>query len=95
MMHIGPELPGLPGIPSEIGPVPCPDCDTRQAVVHHIPAADGDYTPTLVCGDCGACHELEPNAYVIGLAAGVLYEHQKWHESDGSQCAAEAEQVRA
>jgi hypothetical protein len=93
MIVIGPELPTLPGIPSQIGPVLCPDCNQRLAAVHHL--ADGDgYMATLICDGCGAARELDPESYTAGLAAGVLHEHQKWHESDGSQCAAEAEQVR-
>jgi hypothetical protein len=72
--RIAADLPGLPGVPASIGPLCCPTCDQRAAVVHHLQDAGGDITPALICQGCGSAFELEATAYNAGLAAGVLAE---------------------
>jgi hypothetical protein len=89
MTIIGPELPDLPGVPGHIGPILCPGCGERTAVVHHVPDGEGGYVARLVCAPCTATWELDSESYTAGLAAGVLHEHQKWHESDGTTCPVE------
>jgi hypothetical protein len=75
VIQIGPDLPGLRGVPEFIGPVRCPDCEDT-ATVHHVPAGEGEFTPTLIC-PCGSIFELEATAYSVGLAAGVLAQMAK------------------
>jgi hypothetical protein len=78
----------LPGVPASLGPLRCPACDQRAAVVHHVPdpqAGDDLYIPTLIC-QCGAVFELEATAYNAGLAAGVLAQMARATHNPGDLC---------
>lgn len=68
------DLPGLPGVPAEVGPVACPGCGQCTATVGHHPLGDGTYTATLLCSGCGECRDLWMEAYTTGLTVGVLVE---------------------
>jgi hypothetical protein len=72
MAHVSADLPDLPGVPADVGPVICPDCGQRTGTVHHRPSDDGTYSATLVCQGCGGCFELWMNAYSTGMTVGVL-----------------------
>jgi hypothetical protein len=75
---VGAPLPGLPGVPSTIGPLVCPACDERAAHVHHVQDGHSSIAPTLICQGCGAVFELEAVSYNAGLGAGVLAEKARW-----------------
>lgn len=68
------DLPDLPGVPATVGPVACPSCEQRAAIVRHEPRGDGTFGARLECGACGDSPDLEMLAYAAGLAVGVLIE---------------------
>lgn len=75
--HVSADLPGLPGVPAEVRPVKCPECEVRAATVRHDCAGPGaDLTATLICGDCGSILDLlaSQSGYMVGLEVGVLVE---------------------
>jgi hypothetical protein len=67
-------LPGLSGVPAEVGPVHCSGCDERAAVIRHVALGDGNYGGVVECSSCGARLELWMESYAAGLAAGLLIE---------------------
>jgi hypothetical protein len=68
------ELPGLSGVPAEVGPVRCSGCNQRAAVIRHVPRGAGDYGAAAECSCCGGRDDLWMNSYAAGLAAGMLIE---------------------
>jgi hypothetical protein len=72
--YVSAGLPDLPGVPATVGPVTCPNCDQRTAVVHHVPRGDGNYSAVTECNACGSRVDLWMNAYAAGLSVGVLIE---------------------
>jgi hypothetical protein len=75
--HISADLPSLPGVPAEIGPVKCLDCHQRGATVHHsCTGPDAQLTATLTCYSCGAIFDLfaARDGYLVGLEVGVIVE---------------------
>jgi hypothetical protein len=85
----------LPGVPASLGPLRCPACDQRAALVHHVPgplAGDDLYIPTLIC-QCGAVFELEATAYNAGLAAGVLAQMARATRKPEETCTCEPDDL--
>lgn len=64
----------LPGVPEEVGPVRCPTCLERAAVVRHVPQGDGTYGASMDCRSCGDQSDLWMESYLAGLAVGILIE---------------------
>jgi hypothetical protein len=75
VFRVSPGLPDLPGVPAEVGPVACVDCDQRTATVRHVSYGGGGFGATLVCSGCGGCFDLlAEGGYLTGLTVGVLVE---------------------
>ena len=72
--HVSAGLPELPSLPAEIGPVRCPECDQRTAVIKHVPQGDGNYSAESQCSSCGDRTGLDMISYAIGLTVGILIE---------------------
>jgi hypothetical protein len=72
--YVSADLPGLSGVPAEVGPVRCSGCDQRTAVIRHVPEGDGNYGAVAECSYCGGGIDLWMNSYAAGLAAGMLIE---------------------
>jgi hypothetical protein len=73
--RVAADLPGLPGVPSEVSGVRCFDCRQRTATVRHEQQGD-DVRVTLAC-ECGSIFSLLPgsgDAYLLGMEVGVLTE---------------------
>jgi hypothetical protein len=78
VFNVSADLPGLRGVPAQVGPVGCFCCGRRTATVRHERQGDGDdYSATLVCEGCGSVFDLlagNPDAYATGLTVGILVE---------------------
>ena len=72
--YVSADLPGLSGVPAEVGPVRCSGCDQRTAAIRHVPLGDGNYSAVAECSHCGDSVDLWMNSYAAGLAAGMLIE---------------------
>jgi hypothetical protein len=84
-LRISADLPGLPGIPAEIGPARCFTCDELAGTIRHHRRSDGSVDATLVCLACGSAFDLRvrDDAYLMGLTIGRMIEAARHTERAG------------
>jgi hypothetical protein len=78
------DLPGLPGVPERVGPVPCPLCAKPAATVTHVQLTPGpggpgdDYRAEVDCAACGYLGAVtDRQNYLLGCAVGVRAERAR------------------
>lgn len=83
-IRVGPDVPGLTGVPATIGPLRCPECGERSAVLWICQWGPVDPDSAvgfrLSCNDCGSIWEPDQFAVNIGMAAGVLVQLAREHD---------------